>query len=150
MRSQETYKVVSLGVCSLQMMWFWWMRVGWGLMKSWSCGDEHWRQKVLGSVGLKWSSRSVISVLQQRRREMFDSMVRRNPRKTHFATRNRWSKKMEIVGDAGWRPSTEAPLSVNTRIKLHLSLRSYRPKASCRRPTNVIGCSQPPHVSTHR
>jgi hypothetical protein len=25
MRSQETYKAVFLGVCFLQMMWFWWM-----------------------------------------------------------------------------------------------------------------------------
>jgi hypothetical protein len=32
--AQETYKVVSLGVCSLQMMWFWWMRVGRGLTRS--------------------------------------------------------------------------------------------------------------------
>jgi hypothetical protein len=37
-------------------MWFWWMRVGWGLTRSWSCGDELWRQKVLGLVGLKWST----------------------------------------------------------------------------------------------
>jgi hypothetical protein len=36
----RAYKVVSLGVCSLQMMWFWWMRVGRGLTRSWSCGDE--------------------------------------------------------------------------------------------------------------
>jgi hypothetical protein len=26
------------------------------LTKSWSCGDELWRQKVLGLVGLKWST----------------------------------------------------------------------------------------------
>jgi hypothetical protein len=26
--------------CSLQMMWFWWMRVGHGLTRSWSRGDE--------------------------------------------------------------------------------------------------------------
>jgi hypothetical protein len=38
--SQEIYKMVSLGVYSLQMMWFWWMRVGQGLTRSWSCGDE--------------------------------------------------------------------------------------------------------------
>jgi hypothetical protein len=31
----------------------WWMRVGRGLTISWSCGDEPWRQKVLGLVGLK-------------------------------------------------------------------------------------------------
>jgi hypothetical protein len=43
----------TLGVCSLQMMWFWWMRVGRGLTKSWNCGDELWRQNVLGLVGLK-------------------------------------------------------------------------------------------------
>jgi hypothetical protein len=48
--------VVSLGVCSLQMMWFWWMRVGRGLTRSWSCGDELWRQKVLGLVDLKRST----------------------------------------------------------------------------------------------
>jgi hypothetical protein len=35
MRLQETYKVVSHGVCSLQMMWFWWMRVRRGLSRSW-------------------------------------------------------------------------------------------------------------------
>jgi hypothetical protein len=29
------------------------MRVGRGLTRSWSCGDEHWRQKVLVLVGLK-------------------------------------------------------------------------------------------------
>jgi hypothetical protein len=40
---QETYKVVSLGVCSLQMMWFWWMIVERGLTRSWSCADELWR-----------------------------------------------------------------------------------------------------------
>jgi hypothetical protein len=39
-RLQETYKVVYLGVYSLQMIWFWWMRVGRGLIRSWSCGDE--------------------------------------------------------------------------------------------------------------
>jgi hypothetical protein len=27
-----------------------------GLTRSWSCGDEPWRQKVLGLVGLKWST----------------------------------------------------------------------------------------------
>jgi hypothetical protein len=53
---EVTYKVVSLGVCSLQMMWFWWMRVGRGLTRSWSCGDELWRRKVLGLVGLKQST----------------------------------------------------------------------------------------------
>jgi hypothetical protein len=37
---KETYKVVYLDVCSLQIMWFWWMRVGRRLIKSWSCGDE--------------------------------------------------------------------------------------------------------------
>jgi hypothetical protein len=37
---KEIYKVVSLGVCSLQMKWFWWMRVGRRLTRSWSCGDE--------------------------------------------------------------------------------------------------------------
>jgi hypothetical protein len=50
------YKVVSLGACSLQMMWFWWMRVGRRLTRSWSCGDELWRQKILGLVGLKRST----------------------------------------------------------------------------------------------
>jgi hypothetical protein len=34
----------------------WWMRVGRGLTRSWSCGDEFWRQKVLGLVGLKQST----------------------------------------------------------------------------------------------
>jgi hypothetical protein len=52
----ETYKVVSLGVCSLQMMWFWWMRVGRELTRSWSYEDEFWRQKVLGLVCLKQST----------------------------------------------------------------------------------------------
>jgi hypothetical protein len=47
--------VVSLDVCSLQMMWFWWMRVGRGLTRSWSCGDELCGQKVLDLVGLKRS-----------------------------------------------------------------------------------------------
>jgi hypothetical protein len=37
-------------------MWFWWIRVGWGLIRSWSCGDELWRQNVLGLVGLKQST----------------------------------------------------------------------------------------------
>jgi hypothetical protein len=27
-----------------------------GLTRSWSCGDELWRQKVLGLVGIKWST----------------------------------------------------------------------------------------------
>jgi hypothetical protein len=27
-----------------------------GLIRSWSCGDELWRQNVLGLVGLKWST----------------------------------------------------------------------------------------------
>jgi hypothetical protein len=27
-----------------------------GLTRSWSCGDEFWRQKVLGLVGLKRST----------------------------------------------------------------------------------------------
>jgi hypothetical protein len=35
---------------------FWWMRVGRGLTRSWSCGDELWRQNVLGLVGLKRST----------------------------------------------------------------------------------------------
>jgi hypothetical protein len=64
MRSQEIYKLVSLGVCSLQVMWFWWMRVGRGLTRSWNCGDEFWRQNVLVLVGLKHSIWSVISVLR--------------------------------------------------------------------------------------
>jgi hypothetical protein len=38
--TRDIYKVVSLGVCYLQMMWFWWMRVGQGLTIGWSCGDE--------------------------------------------------------------------------------------------------------------
>jgi hypothetical protein len=46
----------TLGVCSLQMIWFWWMRVGRGLTRSYSCGDELWRQKVFGLVGLKQST----------------------------------------------------------------------------------------------
>jgi hypothetical protein len=29
------------------------MRVGRGLTRSWNCGDELWRQKVLGLVGQK-------------------------------------------------------------------------------------------------
>jgi hypothetical protein len=33
-----------------------WMRVGRGLIRSWSCGDEFWRQKVLVLVGLKRST----------------------------------------------------------------------------------------------
>jgi hypothetical protein len=32
------------------------MRVGPKLTRSWSCGDELWRQKVLCLVGLKWST----------------------------------------------------------------------------------------------
>jgi hypothetical protein len=35
---------------------FWWMSVGRGLTRSWSCGDELWRQNVLGLVGLKRST----------------------------------------------------------------------------------------------
>jgi hypothetical protein len=56
MRSQETYNVVSLDVCFLQMMWFWWMTVGRWLIRSWSCVDELWRQNVLGLVSLKQSA----------------------------------------------------------------------------------------------
>jgi hypothetical protein len=32
---------------TLQIMWFWWMRVGRGLTRSWSCRDELWSLKVL-------------------------------------------------------------------------------------------------------
>jgi hypothetical protein len=49
-------QVVSLGVYFLQMMWFWWMRVGRELTRSWNCGDSLWRQKKLGLVGLKQST----------------------------------------------------------------------------------------------
>jgi hypothetical protein len=85
MRSQETYKVVPLGVCSLQMMWFWWMRVRRGLTISWNCEDKLWKQKVLGLVGLKQSTWSVISVLpHRRRRKMLDSMVRWLTKKDTF------------------------------------------------------------------
>jgi hypothetical protein len=70
MRSQETYKVVSLGVCHLQMMWFWWMRVGRGLTRSWSCGDELWRQKILGLVGLKQYMKCDFSATTQEERDV--------------------------------------------------------------------------------
>jgi hypothetical protein len=96
MMLQETYKVVSLGVCSLQMIWFWWMRVGWGLTRSWSCGGKLWRQKVLDLVGLKLSTWSVISVLPHKRREMLNSIVRWYPKKTHFSTWDWCSRRMEI------------------------------------------------------
>jgi hypothetical protein len=68
MKSQETYKMVSLGVCFLQMMWFWSVRVGRGSTRNWNCWGEHLSQKVLGLVDLKQSTRSVILVLPCRRR----------------------------------------------------------------------------------
>jgi hypothetical protein len=43
----------------------------------------------------------------------------------------------------------KAPLNVNTRTKLCLGSRSYRPNDSHRRPTSIIGFSQPPSVPTH-
>jgi hypothetical protein len=67
-----------------------------GLTRSLSCEDELWGQKVLGLVGLKQSTCSVISVLPRRRRGMLDSMVKWYPRKTSFATWDRCSRRMEI------------------------------------------------------
>jgi hypothetical protein len=52
---EETYKAVSLGVCSFRMMSFWRMRVEQGLTRCWICGAELWRQKVLDLVSLKQS-----------------------------------------------------------------------------------------------
>jgi hypothetical protein len=88
--------VVSLGVCSLQMMWFWLIRVGRGVTRSWSSEDKLWRQKVLGLIGLKRSTLSVISVLPHRRREMLYSIVRRYPRNTPFVSWDRCSIRMGI------------------------------------------------------
>jgi hypothetical protein len=66
-----------------------------GLTRSWS-GDELWRQNVLGLVGLKRCTWSLILVLPHNRREMLDSMVRWYPRKTLYVTWNRCSRRMGI------------------------------------------------------
>jgi hypothetical protein len=66
------------------------------LTRSWSCEDELWRQNILGLVGLKQSTWSVISVLPHKRRGMLDLMVRWYPRKTSFATWDRCYKRMGI------------------------------------------------------
>jgi hypothetical protein len=71
------------------------MRVGRGLTRSWSCGDEHWRQKVLVLVGLKRNMKYDFSATTQEE-GMLDSMVRWYPRKTYFTTWDRCSKRMGI------------------------------------------------------
>jgi hypothetical protein len=88
-------KVVSLDTCSLWLMWFWWMRVGQGLTRSWNCVDGFWRQNIFGLVGLKQNTWSVISTLP-RRRGMLDSMFRCHLRKTPFAIWDRHSRRMGI------------------------------------------------------
>jgi hypothetical protein len=52
---------------------------------------------VLDLVGLKQSILNVISVLTQRRKGMLDSMVRWYPRKTHFTTFDRCSRRIGIL-----------------------------------------------------